>query len=134
MTGGANGSSAGGATLVGSGSSSVGADDMTLSATGLAPSEPGLYFQGDNAINGGAGNPFGDGLRCAGGEIKRLEICWSQAAGINAEVSTSISIAELGGVEIGETKRYQYWYRDPDVWICDNGFNLTKGYEVTWTY
>ena len=44
-----------------------------------------------------------------------------------------VAIAERGEVEIGETMRYQYWYRDPNVWICDNGFNLTNGYEITWT-
>ena len=126
-------SSCSGATLSGSGTASVSADDLVLTASGLTQG-PGLFFQGDSRVNGATGLAFGDGLRCAGGEIKRLEICWSQAAGINAEVSTSISIAELGGVEIGETKRYQYWYRDPNVWICDNGFNLTNGYEVTWTY
>ncbi len=118
-----------GATLSGSGTASISADDLVLTANGLTQG-PGLFFQGDSRVNGATGLAFGDGLRCAGGEIKRLEICWSQPFG---EVSTSISLAELGEVEIGETKRYQYWYRDPNVWICDNGFNLTNGYEVTWT-
>jgi len=125
----ANGSSAGGATLVGSGSSSVGADDMTLSATGLAPSEPGLYFQGDNAINGGAGNPFGDGLRCAGGAVIRIQIRVADASGAS---ETSVGIASSGGCVAGDIKRYQLWYRDPAGSPCGATFNLSSGCEVTW--
>ena len=43
-----------GARLSGSGSSSVGTDDMVLSATNLT-NGPGLFFQGDNAVNSGNG-------------------------------------------------------------------------------
>ena len=117
-----------GATLSGSGTASISADDLTLTAVGLTRG-PGLFFQGDTRINRGVGTPFGDGLRCVGGEIKRLEVRFSELS----QASTTVSIADRGEVQIGETKRYQCWYRDPNVWLCDNGFNLTNGYEVTWT-
>lgn len=121
-------SSCQGAVLRGSGSDSVSADDLTLMATGLT-SGPGLFFQGNNAVNGGTGVAFGDGLRCVGGRVKRLQVSFSTFG----ESTSTISIATKGEVIVGDTKYYQYWYRDPNVWICDNGFNTTNGYEVTWT-
>jgi hypothetical protein len=121
-------SSCQGAVLRGSGSDSVSADDLSLTATGLTTG-PGLFFQGNNTVNGGAGVAFGDGLRCVGGRIKRLQVRFSTFG----ESSSTISIATRGEVIVGDTKFYQYWYRDPNVWICDNGFNTTNGYEVTWT-
>ncbi|MCH2107450.1 MAG: DNRLRE domain-containing protein, partial [Planctomycetes bacterium] len=57
-------SSGSGGILEGSGSASVSADDLVLEGAQLIPSQPGLYFQGNNAVNSGNGNPFGDGLRC----------------------------------------------------------------------
>ncbi len=117
-----------GGLLSASGSNSVLADDLVLEASGLT-SGPGLYFQGNNAVNGGLGNPFGDGLRCAGNEVIRLEVQFS-SFGTSA---TSISIASRGGVSVGDTKRYQLWYRDTGGSPCNSGFNLTNGYEITWT-
>ena len=56
------------------GLASVSADTLVLRTTGLEPSNTGLYFQANNAVNGGAGNPFGDGLRCAGQNVVRLGV------------------------------------------------------------
>jgi hypothetical protein len=119
-----------GARLSGSGSSSVGADDLVLSTTNLT-NGPGLFFQGDNAVNGGDGNTFGDGLRCAGGTVRRLEITFANT-GNGFTASTTISIATDGAVNIGDTKRYQYWYRDTGSSPCSTLFNLSNGYEITW--
>ena len=35
---------------------------------------PGIFFQGDERVNGGDGDLFGDGLRCAGTNVVRLEL------------------------------------------------------------
>ena len=125
----ANGASAGGCSLEAEGSSSVAAADLVLSGEGLVPSQPGLYFQGNNAIASGAGVTFGDGLRCAGGGVVRLQVRFSDSAGAS---STSIDVASKGGVVPGDTKRYQIWYRDPNTSICGAGFNLSNGFEVSW--
>ena len=117
-----------GATLSVSGSSSISADDLVLSTTGL-PVGPGLYFQGQNAINSGDGIVFGDGLRCAGMDVTRLQVRWSNGG----EAETSISIATKGGNSAGLTRRYQHWYRDPHGSPCGALFNLSNGYELTWT-
>ena len=119
-----------GARLSGSGSSSLAADDLVLSTTNLT-NGPGLFFQGDNAVNGGSGNTFGDGLRCAGSNVRRLEITFANTAN-GFTTTTSISIATDGAVNAGDTKRYQYWYRDPGSSPCSSLFNLSNGYEVTW--
>jgi hypothetical protein len=121
-------SSGAGATLSGSGSLSIAAGDLVLNATGL-PVGPGLYFQGDNKNNLGNGTFFGDGLRCTGGHVVRIELQFS----VDGASETTISIANKGGVAAGDTKHYQLWYRDPNNSPCGNGFNLTNGYEVTWT-
>jgi hypothetical protein len=117
-----------GAVLSVSGSTSISADDLVLSTTGL-PGGPGLYFQGQNSINSGNGIVFGDGLRCAGLDVTRLQVRFSSGGNAN----TSISIATKGSVVAGETKRYQHWYRDSTNSPCGSTFNLTNGYELTWT-
>ena len=120
-----------GALLTGSGSASIMSDNLVLSATNLT-SGPGLYFQGNNAVNSANGNPFGDGLRCAGGGVRRLEVTFANA-GNGFTTQTSISIATDGNVSMGDTRRYQYWYRDSGTSPCGSLFNLSNGYEVTWT-
>jgi uncharacterized membrane protein len=118
-----------GATLSRTGTASASASSVVLQATGLVPNQPGLYFQGVNAINGGNGNIFGDGLRCAGGSVVRLQVRTANAGGSS---STSNDIATKGGVSSGDVRRYQLWYRDPMSSPCGSGFNLTNGVEITW--
>jgi hypothetical protein len=119
-----------GAALSAAGSASVAAGDLVLTATQLTPG-PGLFFQGDNAVNSGVGNLFGDGLRCAGGSVVRLEVLFANS-GNGFTTQSTISIASAGGVSAGETKRYQYWYRDSGGSPCGVGFNLTNGFELVW--
>jgi len=125
----ANGVSLGGAVLLGSGTNSVSAADLSLEAFGLDPNQPGLYFQGDNQVAGGLGVGFGDGLRCAGGEVIRLQVVVADAFG---DSNTTISVASKGGASAGDVKRYQLWYRNPSTSACLSGFNLSNGYEVAW--
>ena len=118
-----------GSVLSATGSASIAADDLVLSATNLTPG-PGLYFQGNNAVNSGNGNPFGDGLRCAGGSVVRLEIRFANS-GNNFTTESTLSAGWLL-ISAGQTKRYQYWYRDAGTSPCSSLFNLTNGYEITW--
>lgn len=124
----ANGSGQG-ARLGASGSASIADADLVLSGSHLIPGQAGLYFQGDNAVSSGAGDVFGDGLRCAGGSVVRLEVRVADASGSS---QTTVDVAASGGVLAGQTKRYQLWYRDPATTPCGSGFNLSNGYEVTW--
>ena len=124
-----NGTGLGGKLSTG-GTASVIGNSLVLRGSQLAPSQPGLYFQGNNAVNSGNGNPFGDGLRCAGGGVKRLQVRFADSAG---DSETSISISSQGAVAPGDVKRYQLWYRDPILSFCGFGFNLSNGVEVTWS-
>ncbi len=126
----ANGSFSGGAGLVHLGTTSVTAGDLTLSSRGLTPSAVGVFFQGNNALNGGAGVPFGDGIRCVGGGVIRLEVVVIDS---NGDSDTTVNVSLRGGVVGGETKRYQLWYQDLQTTLCGAGFNLTNALEVVWS-
>ncbi len=129
----ANGAFASGAQLTAEGNPGVSDDTLVLTTTGMDPNNSGLYFQANNRIDEGNGSYFGDGLRCAGGGLIRLQVRASNAAGVS---STTISIAAKGGVSAGDTKRYQCWYRDNSgMQPCGAGvydFNLSNGFEITW--
>jgi len=118
-----------GATLTSSGQASLSTDTLVLSGAGLIPSQPGLYFQGNNAVNAGNGNNFGDGLRCAGGGVIRLQVRFASS---NGDSATTISVSSAGLTAPGDVKRYQLWYRDPVTSPCGTQFNLSNGVEVTW--
>ena len=119
-----------GAALDAGGSTSVVHDNLALHSSDL-PAGTGLYVQANNYILGffGYGSPFGDGLRCVGGGLIRLEVQHSSGG----TSQTTISIVTRGKVSAGDTKRYQYYYRDANGSPCGTGFNLTNGYQLTWT-
>jgi hypothetical protein len=124
-------SAASAGTLLAAGTASVSADTAQLIATGLVANQPCLFFGGKNAVNGGAGIMFGDGLRCAGFEVARLQVTAADATG-NAITTVSLSLdgnnADLVG---GDTRFYQCWYRD-QTGVCGNTHNLTNGLQITW--
>ncbi len=127
-----NGSSPEGANLTGSGAGTLGSDTVVLSATGLVPGQPGLYFQGLNAIAGGMGTFFGDGLRCAGGGVVRLGVVVADGSGNSDTTGFAQPISILGGVSLGDLRHYQLWYRDPVGTQCGFAFNLTNGFTIQW--
>ncbi|HIG11882.1 MAG: endonuclease [bacterium] len=118
-----------GAEIATNGSSSLMAGDLRLDVFGSVPSQPGLFFQGTAALNGGQGVPFGDGLRCVGGAVIRLQVAFANGFG---DTSTTANVGLVGGATAGSTMHYQWWYRDPASSPCGNGFNLSQAYEVLW--
>ena len=125
--GGCANSTGDGGTLTAYGSASVTADDLSFDATGLIPSEPVLLFVGNNAVASGAGITFGDGLRCAGGGVRRLGVRFCDSAG---SASWGAGIGAAGGWSAGDVQRFQGWYRDTGG-PCGTTFNLTQGVELT---
>jgi len=118
------------ASLAATGDASASASSVNLIAVGAVPSLPGVFFAGENAVNGGAGIPFGDGLRCAGFNVVRLQLTASDGSG--TAIST-VDVAATGGVSAGDTRNYQYWYREvPTGGVCGNSHNLTNGVSITW--
>lgn len=121
-------SSGSGATLGGSGSANALVDDLTLSASNLIPGQASLLFMGTIQVNGGAGLPFGDGLRCAGGAVTRLGVRIPNGSG-GATWGPGLN---SGGIwTAGDTRTFQTWYRDTTGGPCGNQFNVSNGYEVT---
>ncbi len=123
-------SSGAGAILVGLGSTSRQADDLSLRATSLIAGQPALLFSGINAVASGMGVAFGDGLRCAGGGITRLGVRSASPAGA---ANWGPGLASSGAWSAGDTRRFQCWYRDPLGGPCGTNFNLTHGVEVLFT-
>ena len=118
-----------GGILAASGSTSIVAGDLVLSGSQLDPNQAGLYYQGDNALNGGNGIVFGDGLRCAGGNVRRIQTVQASAGGVS---STSVNVAVQGAVSPGDVRVYQLWYRNPVGSPCGTTFNFTNAMRVTW--
>lgn len=129
----ANGTGGGGV-LSASGNASVSNDTMSLTADGVINNN-GLFFQGNNTIGGGAGTAFGDGIRCCGGSVVRIQV-------VNPPGTISPATAQMtetattngpnGTVLPGVKKCYQFWYRDPATSPCGTQFNLTNAVTVTW--
>lgn len=123
-----NSSNAGGL-LEASGIATVSQDSLVLTASSCPPNRPGLFFQGTIEVNGGAGLAFGDGLRCAGGSIVRLEIVVTDETGSAASTQ---SIATASSISTGDLRTYQFWFRDPVMSPCGTEFNTTNGFSITW--
>ncbi len=128
ITAGCANSTGSGATLATGGSTSASADDITFAGANLLPNQPALLFVGNNAVGGGLGVPFGDGLRCAGGGVVRLGVRIPDGQG---NASWGPGLRATGGWNAGDVRRFQGWYRDPQGSPCSSGFNLTHGVEVT---
>jgi len=116
-----------GARLETHGSSSVSLDDLSFQASGLPPGQSALLFQGTVKVNGGLGILFGDGLRCAGGQVIRLGV---ETADPGGNATWGPGFAASGGWVAGEARYFQVWYRDPLGSPCANAFNLSHGSSV----
>jgi hypothetical protein len=88
---------------------------------------PGLLYQGNSGPWFMV--PFGDGLRCVGGGIVRLETLF---AGLDGRVTSTVEVPALGGFGPGDTKYYQFWYRDTLGACAVGSFNTTNAIEITW--
>jgi hypothetical protein len=111
-----------GAGLDAEGSLSSSTDDLVLLGRDLPPGQAALLFHGTTSLQ----VPFGDGLRCAGGSIRRAGIRFADGTGAAAwgpglNGSTQWSM--------GDTRYFQGWFRDPGG-PCGSGFNLTQALEL----
>ncbi len=129
----ANGHFAAGAHLGASGEASLSNDTLVLLGTRGQPSNSSMFFQGINALDG-AGVFLGDGLRCAGGYLKRLKVKLNDPTGAADTTPVVISqrSAQLGDqLVVGDVRYYQWWYRD-SYGPCGNESNTSNGYMITW--
>ncbi len=116
-----------GARLMAGGTPDSSSGDFVLVASGTVPFQPGLFFQGTQRTNNGLGLPFGNGLRCVGGVVTRIQVRLSDGFG------NSHTTAQIQGPSSG-MRFYQLWYRDPLAPApCAWNENLSNGLDVFWT-
>jgi Tol biopolymer transport system component len=125
---------AGGAFLNASGTSAP--DTLVLRASGELPSALTIFLQGD-AVNA-SGVVFGDGLRCADGNLLHLYVKHASSglaiAPAAGDRSISAQSAALGDpIALGSVRYYQAYYRDPNLSFCSGmGFNATSAAAIHW--
>ncbi len=118
-----------GAVLAAAGNPSVIGDTLALKALHCPSQRIGLFFQGERKLGGGSGWLFGDGLRCVGGPVIRLQTVQTDGAGTAV---TTVPLANAGGISPGDTVYYQFWYQDPVGSQCATQFNTTNAVARTW--
>ena len=115
-----------GAKLHAGGTNVVANDDMTFFASQAIPGEPGMLVQGSTL----GGIAFKDGMFCMGNPTERMEVVFLDANGAGSTVS---SIVTEGNVMPGQTRYYQFWFRNPGgVSPCGTGSNFTNGLRIDW--
>jgi hypothetical protein len=131
-----NSASTGGSQIHSSGATHP--DTVVLSVTGELPSALSIFLQGNVQI---APVAFGDGLRCAGGLLKRLYVKSASGGATFApapgDPPISVRSANLGDpIAPGSMRIYQTYYRDPSLTFCPSPagdtWNVSNGVRITW--
>lgn len=118
-----------GALLEATGSVSVSADDLRLDCNKMAPGGMSVLFSGGLTLNGGNGLVFGDGLRCAGSQIRRLGI---RLVDGSAAANWSSNLSAVGQWSAGDTRVFQVWYQDA-AGPCSSGFNTSQAISLSFS-
>jgi hypothetical protein len=113
-----------------SGSCSVAANSFTLLASPV-PNSVGIFFYSLGQTGGGAGTPFGNGLRCVGNGSNQIVRLKPKIASGNL-LSDALDFTMLpanGQISPGSTWNFQAWFRD----VPGGGaqFDLSDGLQVT---
>jgi hypothetical protein len=94
-----------------------------LSCSAAVSGQFGIFYFGPNQVAA----PFGFGVRCVGGQTRRLPV---QQTDFFGDVSYTLDFTSGVGADItaDSTWNFQFWYRDPAA--GQPGFNLSDGLEV----
>jgi hypothetical protein len=133
-----NSSTTGGAQLSSTGNASLAGDTVVFATAGEKPTATSILLQGNAVI--ASGITFGQGVRCAGGTLKRLYVKTASGGSITApgpgDPSVSAQSAALNDpISAGTMRWYSVYYRDPIVLgscPATSTFNITQTQEVTW--
>ncbi len=119
-----------GALLTSTGSSSLGLADLSFISTDLMPGQTAILFEGTSVLGGGNGSLFGDGLRCAGGALRRRGYRTPDAAGGSTWLPGTMGNTLWMP---GDTRQFQVWYSDMAGSPCSTGFNTSNAIENVFT-
>ena len=106
------------------GSISIADNNFRLSGTGLPPNQPGYFFFGTEQNN----LPFGDGVRCIGGDVGRLRKIAIEVTGTTF-LQFDFTVSPFDTIQPGIPYYFQLYYRDPAAGA--SGFNTTDALCVT---
>ncbi|MFT7677879.1 MAG: hypothetical protein ACI8QC_001865 [Planctomycetota bacterium] len=122
-----------GALLSGSGGSSVAADDLVLTTSGMLTGAFNILFMGPTS---GAPVTMSDGLRCTFGTLYRFPVQMSDVSGTSFRTGlvaqAGLSFPAAGQITSGTTWTFQSWYRDP-VGPCGTNSTVSNALAVTFT-
>lgn len=82
-------------------------------------------------LNGGLGNPVGDGLLCISGNTARSQVQVTSLGDVNFTHFQGSPFG-LSSQGVGAPTNYQFWYRDQSNACSGSGFNFTNAWTVTW--
>lgn len=119
-----------GAELAASGTGSVGADTLVLTASGVANASVTLFQGGNDLPNFFAAS--GDGLLCTSGALLRIasNVAAGNTVAFPAPGQPSISVRGL--VQPGLARVYQARYRNAAAFCTPATYNFTNGVELRW--
>ncbi|MBK7642923.1 MAG: hypothetical protein IPJ19_07710 [Planctomycetes bacterium] len=119
-----------GAQLTGVGVAHVSNDSLLLQSSSMLPTATCIFLQGAAAI---APTAFGDGLRCAGGQLIRLGVKASSGGGASYPQVGDLPVSIRGSIPAGgATRVYQAYYRDPASFCTALTYNITDALLVNW--
>lgn len=108
-----------------SGSSSIAANDLVLTASNLPLGTYGLFFLGTQQ----ASQPLGNGTLCVGGALRRFPTFGPTGSSVVQQVASAVLGTPGLAVQPGATLRFQCWFRDTAV--PGAGVDLSDAYQVT---
>jgi len=118
-----------GAVIGFSGTASLSANNLELIVFGCPANKPALFFYGPTQIS----QIFGNGVRCAGGAINRLQPQSTDSIGFATQLldlNAAPFNAGTGAAGVGVNHNFQFWYRDPAAGGA--AFNTSDGLSVTY--
>ena len=133
-----NSSATGGAVFSATGTASLTTDNVVFTSSFEKPTASTIFLQGNQSVTLGA--PFGQGVRCVGGSLKRLYNHFASGGVVSAPQGADVAVhtrsAALGDVIApGQVRYYMAYYRDPVVLggcAVNSTFNGSNGGAVTW--